>query len=387
MLKEKLRQAIRLSRKPVRNNADQKAILAGIRANPLDDAPKLIHTDWLEERGSKFAGPIRDAIHAGRITHHDYSKPYESLSDTHDLARLISRNASWPYPSAAYHPSDREDIISQSIGDLGGYSLEDMDAHPERNIVRNAWRMAEAAKFDPSNIRRPSTYLGERDGLHFHWEPPQHSGAHGVLIAHVIADAGDHQYRLPTAPGTIEANVRKEHGFWPYDTEEPARMARYPEADADHAAILAHAGMPTLASAMQGMPVRSTPTHGAAYHLHNLAIPATVRLKPVGQNWHLRVGDGGHREISPMQAMMIRREIEPHITGVGHDGIADETMRMFAKHDHDNAEGLLGIRKDEPAPYHPDAWQDDLKTRQIRNSRETGFLCDPITVDISGVVP
>ena len=36
---------------PLRATVDQWAFLEAIRADPKDDAPRLIHADWLDEQG------------------------------------------------------------------------------------------------------------------------------------------------------------------------------------------------------------------------------------------------------------------------------------------------------------------------------------------------
>ena len=49
----------RMSRKPVRNHADEDAFKAYIAAHPEDDAPRLVFADWLEERGDSRGERLR----------------------------------------------------------------------------------------------------------------------------------------------------------------------------------------------------------------------------------------------------------------------------------------------------------------------------------------
>src|SRR5438045_3130701 len=48
---------------PIPRTTDEDALLAAIAASPLDDAPRLVYADWLQERGEDTkAEYLRDVV-------------------------------------------------------------------------------------------------------------------------------------------------------------------------------------------------------------------------------------------------------------------------------------------------------------------------------------
>jgi uncharacterized protein (TIGR02996 family) len=75
-------------------SGERKQLLAAIRANPDDDAPRLVFADWLEENGEPdFAEFIRVEIERDRLSH-DYDYPRREALHKHSDA--LRRRGAFP---------------------------------------------------------------------------------------------------------------------------------------------------------------------------------------------------------------------------------------------------------------------------------------------------